>query len=273
VDKWGRKFGFVKFSEVEELVDLESRLKDVWLGKVHLKVNKARFGRNEQKGDGVGTSMVGAAKGGGVVGLESAAKTPPFSWDRSHFPELKKELPCLDILPSEEMVQFLEQCYVAELHLQTEPMALQQLLVMDGINRVKVTTMGDKWMLLFFEGGIDVEAVRINHKNGWDSMFKSVRCWSPQLVAKSRMVWLNVHGIPLHVWDEPIFKKIGDLFGKFIDFDEDTIGRRRLDVARIRVSIVRKGLVDEILKIKVVGTIFSLWVVEEGGGHRRRGKW
>jgi hypothetical protein len=44
-------------------------------------------------------------------------------------------------------------------------------------------------------------------------------------------------------------------------------------VARIRVSMVRKGLVDEILKLKVMGAVFSLWVVEEGGGCRRRGWW
>jgi hypothetical protein len=121
-------------------------------------------------------------------------------------------------------------------------------------------------MLLFFDGNKDVEAIRDNHKEWWDSIFKSVTCWSPQLVAESRVVWLNVHGIPLHVWDEPIFKKIGDMFGKFIDFDEENIGRSRLDVARIRVSLVRKGLVDEILKIRVMGSIFILCVVEEGGG-------
>jgi hypothetical protein len=146
-------------------------------------------------------------------------------------------------------------------------------MVMKGINRIKVTTMGGKMMLLYLEGSSDFEAVRSNHKQWWDSMFKSVRRWSPQLVAESRMVLLNVHGIPLHVWDEPLFKKIGDLFGKFVDFDEDTIGRFRLDVARIRVSMVRKGLVDEILKLKVMGAVFSLWVVEEGGGCRRRGWW
>ena len=86
------------------------------------------------------------------------------------------------------------------------------------------------------------------------------------MVAESRMVWLNVYGIPLHVWDKPLFKKIGDFFGKFVDFDEDTIGRVRLDVARIRVSMVRKSLLDEIIKLRVMGSVFRLWVVEEGGG-------
>jgi hypothetical protein len=64
-------------------------------------------------------------------------------------------------------------------------------------------------------------------------MFKRVNNWSPQMVAGSRVAWLQVQGIPLNVWDEPLFKKIGSLFRKFMDFDDDTIGRKRLDVARI----------------------------------------
>jgi hypothetical protein len=92
-------------------------------------------------------------------------------------------------------------------------------------------------------------------------------------VADSREVWINVYGIPLHVWDEPLFKKIGSLFGTFIDFDEDTIERRRLDVARIKVSTKRRGLVDEVLNIKVMGVVFRLWVVEERGGSGWRLEW
>jgi hypothetical protein len=58
------------------------------------------------------------------------------------------------------------------------------------------------------------------------------------------------------------------LFGVFLDFDEDTIGRNRLDVAHIRVSTARKALIDEVVKIRVMGAEFLLWVVEEGGGRR-----
>jgi len=123
--------------------------------------------------------------------------------------------------------------------------------------------MGPRSMLLRFN---DIEAVRKNHNPWWVYMFKGVKIWSPQLVFDSRMVWINVYDIPLHVWDEPLFKKIGDLFGKFVDFDEDTIGRNKLDVARIKVETMRNGLVDDLLNLKVMGAVFSLWVVEEGGG-------
>jgi hypothetical protein len=88
-------------------------------------------------------------------------------------------------------------------------------------------------MLLLLEGAGDIEVVRNSHKRWWNSVFMRVRRWTPHLVADSRLVWLNIHGIPLHVWDKPLFKKLGSLFGVFMDFDDETIERKRLDVARI----------------------------------------
>jgi len=177
VDKWRRKFGFVKFKEVEDLEDLEARLEEVWLWKVRLKVNKARFSREERKGDEEGRGRVAVERGVGAVVMES--KKPSFSWNRSQFPDLQKEIPCLEVRPSEEMLQYLEGCFVAELHQNLEATALQQLMVMEGIHGVEVTSMGDKWMLLSFEGNRDIEPIQNSHKRWWNSIFKRVRSRSP----------------------------------------------------------------------------------------------
>lgn len=72
-------------------------------------------------------------------------------------------------------------------------------------------------------------------------------------MAKSRKVWIKIVGLPLHVWEESTFKKIGNLFGDFLDFDEATIGKWRFDLARIQVVTGRNGLIDECLRIKFVG--------------------
>lgn len=47
VDKWGKCFGFVKLEEVVKAEEMEGRLQDVRCGKEVLKVNLARFGRDE----------------------------------------------------------------------------------------------------------------------------------------------------------------------------------------------------------------------------------
>jgi hypothetical protein len=49
MDKWGRRFGFVKFKEVVEVDVLSKKLEDVWWDKFKLRVNRERFGKGEKK--------------------------------------------------------------------------------------------------------------------------------------------------------------------------------------------------------------------------------
>jgi RNA recognition motif-containing protein len=48
LDKFGRRFGFVKYKEVLKVVDLAARLENVWFDNVKLKVNLARFRREDR---------------------------------------------------------------------------------------------------------------------------------------------------------------------------------------------------------------------------------
>jgi RNA recognition motif-containing protein len=49
VDKWGKRFAFVKFREDKEVEALINRLDDVWLGTFKLRVNRARFQRRDEE--------------------------------------------------------------------------------------------------------------------------------------------------------------------------------------------------------------------------------
>ncbi|MCI43664.1 hypothetical protein A2U01_0064902, partial [Trifolium medium] len=48
VDKQGRRFGFVKFREVEDVVELLRRISDIWVGTFKLRVNLSKFRKNLQ---------------------------------------------------------------------------------------------------------------------------------------------------------------------------------------------------------------------------------
>lgn len=91
----------------------------------------------------------------------------------------------------------------------------------------------------------------------WKKVFKKVKPWTRNLFATGRSVWLQLRGIPLH------FKTMGNLFGSFVDFDEDTVGRKKFDVARVLISTQRMDLIDEYVTIKVMGAAYRIWVVED----------
>jgi RNA recognition motif-containing protein len=49
LNKQGRRFGFVKYREVRDALDLLFRLEDIWFGSFKLRVNLTRFGKGNQR--------------------------------------------------------------------------------------------------------------------------------------------------------------------------------------------------------------------------------
>jgi hypothetical protein len=171
----------------------------------------------------------------------------------------------LEILPSAERLEELKGCFVGLLNHLGNVLSIQQSFTMEGLDKIKATPMGGKMVLLqsVFQG--EVARAAENHKDWWDAHFKEVKVWTPNLVAKGRVVWIKIYGLPVHVWEEQTFKRLGSLFGEFLDFDESTITRQSLNVARIQIYSNGMSLIDEHLSIKVVGSVFDLWVVEDLG--------
>ena len=119
---------------------------------------------------------------------------------------------------------------MGELVIDQEAEAVQLSMVMEGISQVKVISMGVGRVLLKLEDQGDFFRFKNCHLNWWNATFKRAKRWSPERFVFSRKVWLNVFGIPLHAWDEPLFKLLRSKFGAFLDFDEATINRKRLDI-------------------------------------------
>lgn len=61
---------------------------------------------------------------------------------------MEKEEPCLEIQPSQEMMEVLEGPYMGELHQVMEVREVQQRLFMEGLSMGKATVMGGKLFLL-----------------------------------------------------------------------------------------------------------------------------
>jgi hypothetical protein len=89
------------------------------------------------------------------------------------------------------------------------------------------------------------------NKGWWDQCFEKIIPWPPQILSESRDIWIQIFGIPLHAWEENSFKSIAIRFDVFLDFDEATIGKQLLDVARVKLRTVRRGMIDTVLQIVV----------------------
>lgn len=175
------------------------------------------------------------------------------------------QVPCLELLPCPEMMSVLNGSFVGVLRQHREARLIQHCFVKEGLEEISVTDMGAQLVLLRAEKGSVIAAAREKHREWWDDLFVDTKLWTPNLVSKKRTVWLRVLGIPLHFWEDSLFKKIGAVFGDFLDFDDGTICRPRLDAAFIKVVIERRSFIDDFMKLRVVGAEFGLWVAEVGG--------
>lgn len=221
-------------------------------------MNRARFGRDEKEDKGrnkvVIRGQVGAELVEGVSFKNKVLGKEEVGSNR-----------CLVIEPSSDMMELLQHGYVGVLKLNRDPKQIQQELVMEGVDQISVTYLGEMMVLLqALEPGC-VERAQLNHKPWWKAHFREVKKWTPNIVSKRRSVWLRIHGLPIHVWEERVFKKLGALFGDCVDFEEATITRRRFDRALIKVSTGRMSFIDEVVRVKVVGAVFDVFVVEVGG--------
>lgn len=214
-------------------VELEDSLKKVWWGNHNIKVNKAIFDREEKSEPAQFVWRFERAEGKRVEAGTSYQQV--LVGDR-HGDIQVADIPTIEVLPAEELLLELESCLVGRLKLHLEPDALQTCLFMEGRRGIKVVPMGEKMVLLKEERKGELAAARESKRAWWSATFTEVVPWSPNLVAATRRTWVQLRGIPLHIWNEESFKTVGALFGSFIDFDDDTVSRRRLDVANIPIS-------------------------------------
>jgi len=76
---------------------------------------------------------------------------------------------------------------------------------------------------------------------------------------------LRVYGTPVHAWNENFFRLCVTGIGRFIQADESTVSKARLDYARILVSTSQLEILNTTSKCVIDGRKFVLKLVEEWG--------
>ncbi|GLU00557.1 hypothetical protein SLE2022_179160 [Rubroshorea leprosula] len=125
--------------------------------------------------------------------------------------------------------------------------------------------MGGSMVLLKCE---DKDLIRelVDSDQGWlDKWFERVKMWSPFDISHERFAWIRIFGLPLHAWNEPGFKLIGDQFGQYIYADQDTSNRSCLEEARLYVKTTNQEIINDSIVVKIKGHNFRMTVSEERG--------
>jgi hypothetical protein len=233
------------------------------MGSFKLWVNRSRFGRSDNKEAG---SSKGQSPNPGGTGVEMGG-------GRSFQSALlggvgggsSKVAQTLKVPVNEELCRELKESVVGTLAQEKDARRIQTNLFMEGFPSIVVTPMGGNLVILRSQIEGDVGRLLKSKNECLQYYFSALKPWNPGLLATHRETWIQVYGIPLHIWGENLFKLIGNRLGVFLDFDMETARMSRFDLARIKILTGTWACIDTVLKVEVEGASFNLWLVDERG--------
>jgi hypothetical protein len=150
LDKWGKRFAFVKYMEAMEVQELRQREDDVWIGTFKLRINKSRFDRRD---DSSKMEEVGPRRGPvqDNVSPERSFKMALMQSSSQRAEPSKKmedEDGVLKVEVDRRVLKELEQSFVGLLAINVEVKRIRTTLFMEGFAHISDTDMGSKMVLI-----------------------------------------------------------------------------------------------------------------------------
>nr|GEV94883.1 RNA-directed DNA polymerase, eukaryota [Tanacetum cinerariifolium] len=114
---------------------------------------------------------------------------------------------------------------------------------------------GGLWTMMEFSSLISKEKF-LQHV-GVASWFNSLSNAQPDFVSKERIVWMDIEGVPLHLWSHPTFTKIGSRWDELMELEES-----KDDLFAIVYQNEQEDNILEKFKIILRGKVFVIQAKE-----------
>ena len=102
-----------------------------------------------------------------------------------------------------------------------------------------------------------------------------MRRWSPKenakIDGKFREGWIELRGLPFHLWSEVHLKKIVEQWGTVNEIDWHTLKLFDLSRARLKIAMRDRAILPALLEVSDGDWVFTVVVVVVGDEERRRG--
>nr|GEX79583.1 RNA-directed DNA polymerase, eukaryota [Tanacetum cinerariifolium] len=95
---------------------------------------------------------------------------------------------------------------------------LRVLLSNEGFSYRRIIYLGGQWVMIELPSAKSKS--KLMKHVGVASWFKSLSNAQPDFVPRDRIVWVDVEGVPMHVWSRNTFHKIGAKWGEVLDLEE-----------------------------------------------------
>ncbi|MCH86806.1 DUF4283 domain protein, partial [Trifolium medium] len=285
-DRFGRRFGFARFTDVDDAQSLLEKIEATWIGTFKIRANLSRFKRGEVAEDNIAKpSKEGFAERqelkeivSAEISFKQALVEGRNNSDCAYAGEGKQTIPSsskvltasldgvLEVEAVPSNLQKLKHCFVGFLREEVDPDKLQLSIAMEGFQNIQVVPLGVDVVLLSSEQQQGVKLALEADRDWWNRWFLEISRWKSHLVPAGRRVWVRVFGVPPQAWGRDCFSEVVKPIGKFIKVDSQTENQVRLDVARVLIGHSSWNSVNYVQQIKVADERFVVRVVEEKPG-------
>ncbi|GKB13345.1 reverse transcriptase domain, reverse transcriptase zinc-binding domain protein [Tanacetum coccineum] len=241
-------------SDAESLISLLSK---VWIGKLRLHANVARYERkvNGDSSHGVRKAL-GNSSHVGVKVDPKGVKMIILALFQTRLPRtlMLPNLLCVQEDISNDFPLVLLGCYK-----DFRSIANTQFIGHSkGFLDVEFKYFGGLWVL-FEMKSLDAKNKFLNHK-GIATWFSSLKAWHDDFVVEERLIWLEIEGVPLRAWTNATFNQICRKWGEMI-FIDDNDGCNRLS-KRICIKSSHALLVYATIMVSVKDATYAIRVRE-----------
>jgi len=280
LNRWGRRFGFVRFFNVDNAVRLERELDRCYIGNRKLHVNLPRYKREgyERKGvepnkfEGVSRGGDGQSNGqrkGKEVWREKRGKEDQTKGNTTHsyadvVRKRKQDQWRGPSLSTKALsLPWMNNSLVGRMMNEFNFELLQEECVKGGMNMFKVRFLGDNLVLLTPKAVIRMEDI-VKLNNEWfESIFEEFKPWTATSVVGYKIVWVRCYGLPFPLWSKECLSKVVGEVASLVDVDEATMAWECLEYARIRVRVLQSSKAEMAKEFRINGVVYNVTIVEE----------
>ncbi|PWA51880.1 hypothetical protein CTI12_AA461240 [Artemisia annua] len=267
-NKYGQMFAFCRYLKVPNPDVLIGSLCKIWIGKLRLYANVARFGRNEvTKPSNAGVKVVNSVsnndrfassnnKSSSYVNVAKASLGEGKISPNTDEDDVGKVTPALE-LNQADSIDFplaILGCYK-----DFRSIANARILChTEGFLEVDVKYLGGLWVMFEFKS-LETRDKFLKHE-GVLSWFSSLKPWHDDFVVEERLVWLEIEGVPLRAWENDTFISICRKWGDVL-FSDDSDSSNRLS-KRICIKSTHSQLIFATILVSLKKITYAIRIRE-----------
>jgi len=241
LNRWGKRFGFVRFFEVRNVGRLEKELDNLYAGNRKLHVNIPKYRRNqleppkevrrvsrppymERQRDKGKSKEIWVEKRGKKSFVEVAkGEKPQEKWKGEVIKTQSLALP------------WLERSVVGQFKEGMDVDQMGEEFVKGGMHNIAVRFLGDNLVLMTPREGENIGDIIKFNRDWFDIIFTSIKSWSVSCVADHKVAWVRCYGLPLSFWSKDCFIKVLGETNELVAIDASTLSWENLEYARLQV--------------------------------------